>query len=177
MPCAMDDAVARPKSLPAGIPAAWIACAVLLVAASCRPQDPTPTEQATQPAPVFVPALCTQMGLAARSNIPAGHPVVLIWGWSTATEAQMQDYLRAGHVAVTFDGVAREGRQQGDVSFDEEAQIYRAVWMAEVGIPTSGIHTITYTQTFTEKIFDGIAYYGPGTKNEKLEDRCEIVVK
>lgn len=162
-------------------PVRWVPILLAVLSAACQPLLPEetsiPPAAATRPAPVFVPALCTQMGLAARSNIPAGHPVVLIWGWSTATEAQMQDYLRAGHVAVTFDGSAREGKQQGGVSFDEDAQIFRAVWMAEVGIPSSGVHTITYTQTFTEKIFDGIAYYGPGTKNEKLEDRCEIVVK
>jgi hypothetical protein len=162
-------------------PVRWVPLLLAVLFAACRPllrgETSIPPEPATQPAPVFVPALCTQMGLAARSNIPAGHPVVLIWGWSTATEAQMQDYLRAGQVAVTFDGLAREGKQQGGVSFDEDAQIHRAVWMAEVGIPTQGVHVITYTLTFTEKIFDGIAYYGPGTKNEKLEDRCEIMVQ
>jgi hypothetical protein len=152
---------------------------LLTAAAACGPADSANRSPAaaTQPAPVFVPALCTLMGQSARSNVPAGHPVVLIWGWTADTEEQVKDYLLVGSVVVTFDGVERKGRQQGGIPYDEEERVYRAVWMAEVGIPEPGVHTITYTQTFAAKIFDGRVYYGPGTDNEKMEDRCEIVVR
>ncbi len=155
---------------------------ILLAIPACQPAYPAapaslPPAMGTEPAPVFVPALCTLMGNPSRSQVPAGHPVILIWGWSAATEEQIQDYLLAGKVVVTFDGIERTGKRQGGIPFDESAKVYRVVWMAEVGIPGPGSHTITYSQTFTTKIFDGNAYYGPGTKNEKQEDRCEIVVK
>jgi hypothetical protein len=155
---------------------------LLLLIAACQSAQPAapasqPPAKATEPAPVFVPALCTLMGLDARSEVPAGHPVILIWGWSAATEEQIQDYLRAGRVVVTFDGTERAGKQQGGAPYDQTAKVYRVVWMAEVGIPNPGLHTITYSQTFSAKVFDGSVYYGPGTKNEKQEDACEIVVK
>ena len=117
------------------------------------------------------------MGRDVRSDVPSGHPVILMWGWSAATREQIDEYMRAGMAEVTFDGIEVQGAQQGGIPFDEAAGEYRAVWTAEVGIPAPGIHTITYRLTFRERIFDGAEYYGPGTKNAQLQDRCEIAVK
>ena len=49
--------------------------------------------------------------------------------------------------------------------------------MAGVGVPAPGLHVITYSLEFQRAIFDGTDDYGPGTKNDKLSDRCEINVK
>jgi hypothetical protein len=159
-----------------------ILCLLLLASTACQtsvPAEPSvvPPTAAGEGAPVFVPALCTLMGQASRSQVPAGHPVILMWGWSASTEQQIRDYLAAADVTVTFDGIERVGNQQGGIPYDESAKVYRAVWTAEVGIPAPGGHTITYSLTFNARIFDGSAYYGPGTKNEKQEDKCEVVVK
>jgi hypothetical protein len=155
-----------------------------LVLAGCRsagantvPSSQIPISAPTNSSPVYVSALCTLMGMDARSEVPAGRPVIVMWGWSAATEAQIQDYIQAGIAAVTFDGKQLKGEQQGGVPFDDTAKVYRAVWMADAGHPTVGLHVITYSLTFNRKIFDGTDYYGPGTKNEKQEDRCEIDVK
>jgi hypothetical protein len=136
-----------------------------------------PTSPPTEVSPVYVSALCTLMGMDARSEVPSGRPVIVMWGWSAATLAQVQDYIQAGVVAVTFDGHELKGEQQGGIPLDETAKVYRAVWMANAGVPAKGSHAITYSLTFLRKIFDGTDYYGPGTKNEKQEDRCEIDVK
>jgi hypothetical protein len=103
--------------------------------------------------------------------------VILVWGWSAATQEQVEDYIEAGAVVVTFDGEELEGRQQGGIPYDKTAEVYRAVWMSDIGIPERGLHVITYSLTFTRQIFDGKAYYGPGTRNERQEDRCEIEVR
>jgi hypothetical protein len=126
---------------------------------------------------VYVSALCTLMGMEARSAVPARRPVIVMWGWSAATQEQIQDYLQAGVVVVTFDEATLKGEQQGGIPYDDTSKVYRAVWTADAGIPAPGIHVITYSLTFRRKIFDGTDYYGPGTKNEKQEDRCEIEVK
>ncbi|MBN2085503.1 MAG: hypothetical protein JW748_09785 [Anaerolineales bacterium] len=136
---------------------------------------PIPTE--TGLPPVYVPALCTLMGRPVRSDVPAGKPVILVWGWSAATEEQVRDYIRVRMVVVTFDGNEVEGVQSGGIPYDENAKLYKAVWMAAVGVVDPGVHTITYLLAFREKLFDGFDYYGPGTENEKLEDKCEIDVK
>ena len=155
---------------------------LLLCAAACLPiGQASPSGVAIPPAgasaPVYVPALCTLMGSDVRSEVPAGHPVTVMWGWSAATKEQVEDYLRASKVVVTFDGAEITGKRQGGIPYDESAGVYRAVWMSEVGVPEPGIHSITYSLSFAEKIFDGIEYYGPGTDKEKQEDNCEIEVK
>lgn len=160
----------------------WIVPFLLIVFASCNPIPTTgttaqPPAAGTEPAPVFVPAMCTLMGRDVRSDVPAGHPVILMWGWSAESQEQIEDYIRAAVVTVTFDGIEVQGMQQGGLPFDDSAGVFRAVWTAEIGIPAPGIHPIAYLLTFREKIFDGVAYYGPGTKNERQEDRCEVEVK
>jgi hypothetical protein len=151
----------------------------LLLAAACGPAAEaavTPPPAAASAAPVYVPAMCTLMGRSPRTKVSAGHPVILMWGWSAATEDQMQDYLRAAVATVTLDGTEIQGRRQGEMPYDEAAGVFRAIWTSEVGILKIGLHTVIYRLTFREVIFDGFAYYGPGTKNETQEDRCEIEV-
>jgi hypothetical protein len=174
----MTRQVAFSKVFPAGC----LLVLALLSAAACQPFQPAATSSlqwsvTAETAPVYVSAICTLMGQPSRSSVPAGRPVTLIWGWSAATEQQIREYLEAATVKVTFDGIERPGKQQGGFPYDDSAKVYRAVWMAEVGIPGPGDHTITYRLTFTVKVFDGFAYYGPGTKNEKQEDTCEVTVK
>ena len=167
---------------------AWLS--LLLALAACQPAAtavpatpaPAATAEAAKPtatelSPVYVPALCTLMGREVRTDFPAGHPAIVIWGWSAATEEQIKDYIRVSQVVVTFDGAEISGRQQGDIPYDAKAKLYKAVWMSNTGIPKPGIHTITYLLTFREKLFDGFDYYGPGTDKEKQEDKCEIDVK
>jgi hypothetical protein len=155
---------------------------LLLATGACSPAGwiSTPgisSRTVTPSGPVYVPALCTLMGREVRSEAPAGAPVILMWGWSAATQAQVEDYIRAAIVAVTFDGDEMEGEQSGGIPYDENAKLYKAVWTASVGVVDPGVHTITYRLTFREKIFDGLGYYGPGTKHEKQEDACELDVK
>jgi hypothetical protein len=138
-----------------------------------RMEPSTPTEVS----PVYASALCTLMGLDSRSEVSKDRPVIVMWGWSAATMDQIRDYIDAAIVKVTFDGKELSGRLQKNIPFDDTSKIYRAVWMAGVGIPAPGLHVITYSLEFRHEIFDGTDYYGPGTKNDKLSDRCEIDVK
>jgi hypothetical protein len=139
--------------------------------------SPVVPPQPTDRSPVYVSALCTLMGMDSRSEVSSGRPVIVMWGWTAATMDQMQDYIEAGITKVTFDEKELTGRLQKDIPFDETSKIYRAVWMADVGVPAAGLHAITYFLEFRRKIFDGTDYYGPGTKNDKLSDRCEIDIK
>jgi hypothetical protein len=155
---------------------------VLLLAAACQVSGPAASGMPTPTAarvlePVYIPAMCTLIGNPTRSEVPAGHPLTVMWGWSAATEAQVKDYIRTRIEVITFDGVELHGEQRGGIPYDETAKLYRAVWMAEMGVVDPGFHTITYSLTFSEKIFDGKEYFGPGTDKEKQGDKCEIEVK
>jgi hypothetical protein len=160
-----------------------LAFLILLFTAACRPVGERPataaasTPASAPPSPVYVSALCTLMGNPVRSQVPYGRPVIVMWGWSAAARDQVEDYIRAAVAVVTFDGIGIAGRQQDGIPYDEAAKVYRAVWLSDVGPPKRGIHTVAYSLAFREKIFDGLAYYGPGTKNETMEDYCEIDVQ
>jgi hypothetical protein len=153
---------------------------ILLAAAACQPasssSSPAPATS-SEASPVYVPAMCTLLGGEVRTEAPAGHPVILMWGWSAATKEQVEAYVRASILVVTVEGVEISGTPQGNIPYDETARLYKAVWTANLGILKRSIYTTTYTLAFREKIFDGVNYYGPGTENEKLEDRCEIEIK
>ena len=151
----------------------------LVLAACQRAESSTraPTSTPTEVSPVYVSALCTLMGMETRSDVPRDRPVIVMWGWTAATMEQVQEYVDAAVALVDFDGKDLSGQMQKDIPYDETAKIYRAVWMAGVGIPTPGLHVITYSLEFQKKIFDGVDYYGPATKNEKMSDRCEIDVR
>jgi hypothetical protein len=140
-------------------------------------QSPMAKPTNTELPPVLVSALCTLMGRDVRSDFPAGHPAIVVWGWLAKTEEQVREYIRVSKVVVTFDGFEISGQQQGDTTYDEKGKVYVAAWTSNIGIPKPGIHTITYSLTFREKLFDGYDYYGPGTDKEKQEDKCEIDVK
>ncbi len=103
--------------------------------------------------------------------------MIVMWGWSAAYDGAGAGLHRRGVVKVAFDGNVLAGQMQKDIPFDATAKVYRVVWMAGVGVPSPGLHVITYSLAFTREIFDGTDYYGPGTKNDKLSDRCEIDVK
>ncbi len=156
--------------------------ATAVVLPSLTPTQPPTARPTDKPAdtelpPVYISALCTLMARPVRSDFPAGHPAIVVWGWSAKTEEQVREYIRVSTVVVTFDGIEIPGQQQGDVPFDEKANLYKAVWTSNIGIPKLGIHTVTYLLTFSEKLFDGFDYYGPGAGKEKQEDKCEIDVK
>jgi hypothetical protein len=144
---------------------------------SASSSAPASISSPTENSPVYISALCTLMGQDARSEVPQGRPVLVMWGWSAASMEQMQDYIGAAVVQVAFDGKDLSGQLQQDIPYDPTSKVYRAVWMAGVGVPAPGLHVITYSLEFNREIFDGTDYYGPGTKNNKLSDRCEIDVK
>lgn len=167
---------ATPTALPATATSTVIPSPTRTQTATTAPTA-TATLTATELPPVYVPAICTLVGRPVRSDFPAGHAAIVVWGWSAATQKQVEEYIRVSSVVVTFDGVEIKGTQQGGISHDESSKLYVAAWVSNLGIPKLGIHTITYLLTFSSKIFDGFDYYGPGTDKEKQEDKCEIDVK
>jgi hypothetical protein len=147
------------------------------VGAAPGSSSPVSVASPTDVSPVYISALCTLMGQPVRSDVPAGRPVIVMWGWSASSMEQMQDYLGASVVKVAFDDSPLAGEMQKDIPYDPTDKVYRAVWMAVAGVPSPGLHVITYSLEFTREIFDGTDYFGPGTKNNKMSDRCEIDVK
>jgi hypothetical protein len=140
-------------------------------------QTPPPTLTATEPAPAYLPAFCTLIGRDVRTTISTDRPVILWWGWGALTEGQVEDFLDASTTVVTFDGVDVKGEMQDGISYDEESNQYKVMWMEQMGTLEPGIHPITYSVVFRRMIFDGWEYYGPGSSKETQEDYCEVLVE
>jgi hypothetical protein len=134
---------------------------------------PTPTA----PAPVRITAFCTLIGQPARISIPRGAPVIIYWGWSAKTEAQIHDYLESNITTVTLDGKVIAGRQADRIQKNARSGDPEIVIDAEVGILPPGEHKVTYDLKWKKQIFDGTATYGPGGKFVSDHDECQIIVE
>lgn len=159
--------------------AVWLATAFLLASCSAGRGNSMPPGVGTPtPAlPFYVYAQCTLMGGSGRTEIPRGRPLVVLWGWTAAGEDQMQDFIRLAAVTVTLDGKGISGMMKGDIRYDKEGGVYRAVWAAEAGVPEIGSHVLTYRVTFAAPVTDGVETFGPGSERETLADRCSIEVR
>lgn len=141
--------------------------------------QPTPT-LTIQPTPaielVYVPLPCTLLGNPATTEVPAGAPIRVIWGWSAASEELVQAHIDASETVVMLDGQRIEGAMQ-EIKYDDQRKFFVVHWIAEVGVLPVGSHPLTYKVTWKRQISDGWDTYGPGSKNEVSTDNCEVVVK
>jgi hypothetical protein len=141
--------------------------------------QPTPTlttQPTPAPDPVYVPLPCTLLGNPATTEVPAGAPIRVIWGWSAISKELVQEHIEANETVITLDGTPIKGALQ-EVKYDDQRKFFVAHWIAEVGVLPAGSHPLTYKVTWKRQISDGWDTYGPGSKNEVSTDQCEIMVK
>jgi len=159
-----------------------IAAMLLVLALAACTTQPTFQSLLNHPSPtavlpVYVYAQCTLMGGAQRTEIDAGRPLTILWGWVAATQDEMKSYIQSTEITVRLDNEPLAGSMRGDAQYDETANEFRAIWSAAAGILPAGTHTLTYQAVFSSQVSDGTSTYGPGTIRETLSDRCEIVVR
>jgi hypothetical protein len=126
---------------------------------------------------VNITAFCTTIGKDAKTYVPRGTPINIIWGWGASTEAQINDYLENNITTVTLDGKVIEGVRAGGMVKNEKSGLPEVVWYSQVGVLVPGEHTLTYDVKWKKMIDDGTSTYGPGGKNETVHDTCQIIVQ
>lgn len=161
-------AATLPPPLPTPTPA--------LPTATPSPIPATPVPTATLQ-PIYVRAFCTSIGQSAKTVVPRGKPVTIIWGWGARTEAQINDHLQNNLTTITLDGKALKGEQMGGIQWDGASNQFKVVWGAPVGALEPGQHLVTYDVSWKKKIEDGDSTYGPGGAHEKAHDECQIIVE
>ncbi len=122
-------------------------------------------------------AFCTLMGKDLKTIVSQGTPIVIIWGWSAKTEAQIKDFLDNNITTITLDGKTIEGTVNSAVTKNATSGDPEVAWYSEVGILDVGDHTLTYDVKWKKMIDDGTSTYGPGSKNVTLHDECQIIVQ
>jgi hypothetical protein len=139
--------------------------------------QPSETPIPTAIKPVYVTAFCTSIGKDPETVVSRGTPIIIIWGWSAKTEAQINDFLQNNLTTITLDGKAIEGVMSDGIKKNETSGQPEVVWYSEVGVLDPGQHTVTYDVSWKKMIDDGTTTYGPGSPHETEHDECQIIVQ
>lgn len=150
--------------------------------------DDSPTEQSATPQGTLDPASLSNINVRAadgslgclpRRTITTLQTVSIFWSWWVTLPQYMQDHLNAVTYEVKLDGEVLENwRDNRTQPFrdPEENNHWTVYWYVPVGRLTAGTHEIEYHVTWSERITDGEANYGPGTAIEEQTGRCTFTV-
>ncbi|MEO0565349.1 MAG: hypothetical protein AAF125_24795, partial [Chloroflexota bacterium] len=127
---------------------------------------------------VDVLASCDTVGIVPPSNLAAGSTIDIYWVWYAATEEQVRDHLNAAIYEITIDGVPirQIDRYQQPIQPPSDGRDAFVAWYAPAGPLAAREHTLTYRVTWTEQIFDGYNFYGPGSTRPSEEGSCTFTV-
>ena len=96
--------------------------------------------------------------------------------WSAATKEQVEDFKKYIQFNVIIDGV--KATFQGPYQY-EITQIdggYITPVLVALGSLPAGTHQIRTEISWSQQIYDGQDYYGPGSNMEKLIGNCTLVI-
>ena len=151
--------------------------------------SPTPTTTVATPVPntgntlvqdgidVFASCNDTSFGLPAPTNIGAGSTVDVYWAWFMRSPDYIDEHLNAVTYEVRVNGVLLSNWRQYGLGTRQQGDSFVKYWFVPFGPLEAGEYTITYRATWSEQIFDGWGYFGPGTGNPIDEGSCTFVVR
>jgi len=98
--------------------------------------------------------------------------------WGAVTQAQVEDSLKYIQFSVFVDEnkVNFQGPFQYEIKFDAKNYYYTTPSLVVLNSLAVGTHHIKTEISWTQKIYDGTGYYGPGSENEKLVGNCTVVI-
>jgi hypothetical protein len=112
----------------------------------------------------------------APETLAAGSTVDIYWVWYASTEQYVRDHINAAIYEIAIDGVPLPNINQYRQAIEDTPGDYVVYWYAPVGPLAAGEYEITYRVTWTEQIFDGYNFYGPGTTRFVEEGTCTLTI-
>jgi hypothetical protein len=118
-----------------------------------------------------------RQSLRAPTNLAAGSTAEVWWYWYARTEDQIQAHLNTAQYTITINDqpvrrpldYAQNVRQSGgDLVVD---------FFYPTGELAAGTYKIEYRVTWSEQIFDGYNFFGPGTNTLEESGSCTFVVR
>ena len=107
--------------------------------------------------------------------------VVIFDGWMAKEQGLVDDHVENVILDVRLDGenIVLDSISEILPDYDSNNNIegYDIYFEKNIGKLLPGTHLVEAVVSWKQKIFDGWAYYGPGTKNETIEGYCEIIIK
>jgi len=98
--------------------------------------------------------------------------------WAAITEEQVNDYLNAVSHSILVNGNPIDSEAtHGEAGPLEGKDMFFALSSFDVGVLEPGTYEIRTELTFSEKIYDGYEYYGPGTNYPTFAGTCTVIVE
>lgn len=128
---------------------------------------------------VLVLAECDNQtaGQPAPSNLAAGSTVQLYWRWFAKTEQQVQDHLNVAQYNLRINGQSISRTRLNFTGITQRGSDYAVDWLTVIGPLEAGTYRVEYTVSWTQQIYDGYDYFGPGTNNLQYTGTCTFVVR
>ncbi len=114
--------------------------------------------------------------LPAPSNLAAGSTIDVFWNWFAKTRQQVEDHLNAATYDVRLDGNSLNYAPYRG-SIQQENGLYVVYWFVPTEPLAAGQHVISYHVTWSQTVFDGFDYFGPGTNKAEQSGSCTFDVK
>lgn len=149
----------------------------------------TPGAATADPAATFAPPTTRQnvdvlaycddrtLGMPPPSDLAAGSSIDIYWSWYALTRDQIAQHVAAAVYDVRLDGERLTNWRLGIQPILQRGDRYYQYWYVPVGPLTAGEHVITYNLSWTQRIFDGFAEFGPGTANVTQSGSCTFTVR
>ncbi len=118
-----------------------------------------------------------EAGQPAPSNLAAGSSVQLYWRWFAKTEQQVRDHLSAAQYSLRVNSQAISRTRLSFTNITQRGGDYAVDWLAVIGPLDAGTYRVEYTVSWTQQIYDGYDYFGPGTNNLQYTGTCTFVVR
>lgn len=112
----------------------------------------------------------------APDNLKAGSTIDIFWTWYASEEQYIQQHLDAASYEIEIDGIPLRNIDQYRLPTQAAGNDVVAYWYAPAGPLAAGEHIITYRVTWSEQIFDGYNFYGPGSTYAVEEGSCTFTV-
>lgn len=151
----------------------------ILDRATPEPDVPAPqSDTATVQEAVDVLAYCDDpsFNAPAPDNLAAGSTVDIYWTWYASEEDYMQQHLDAATYEIRINDTPLRNIDQYRLPAQESGDGLVVYWYAPVGPLVADEYTITYRVTWSEQIFDGYNFYGPGSTYAVEEGSCTFNV-
>ena len=113
---------------------------------------------------------------APPDNIKAGSTVDVYWVWFASTEQQINDHLNAAVYDIRVDDNPLQRLRQYRQPIEQIGSDYAVYWYAPIGPLLPGEHNVTYSVTWSNTIFDGYQFFGPGTNTVEETGTCTFTV-
>ncbi len=112
----------------------------------------------------------------APMNLAAGSTIDIYWVWYATSDPYIQDHLSAATYEIAINDVPIRNVDLYRLPTQNTGTDRVVYWYAPAGPLAAGEYEITYRVTWSQRIFDGYNFYGPGSSFAVEEGSCTFTV-